>query len=482
MILLEADCQERNVTGFEQNTCIKQIRSKKVCVITNGCPENRIDCARMQTFLSDNSHILTDNYQDADVIVFNACGLTESSQEDSIKIIRFIQANKQPSAELVVCGCLPKINMSRLRQVHHGFTFEHDLERLTEFIETQTSPEDAYANQLAPRTDIASIQRRRIPNLRKVTSLMSIKERLTASYYSRLEQTINVFRPGSFCIKVSTGCLNACSYCAVRISRGRLRSKPIDRVIEEFEQGLAMDYTEFALLGTDVGAYGRDQGVTLADLLREMVEIPGDYTIRLRNIQPKFLIEMMPELQQILGSGKIPYLSSAAQSGSDRILELMRRGYRIEDFKQAILTLKSQFPALQIRTQIMVGFPGETEDEFQDTLRLLDEGNFDFVEVYMFQPRPGTEAARMKDQIPEKVGRRRYHKAYMKSLPHRVRETPRCALTCDETARLTPASFDGAVAGVASATGAEAKAPRLGPRPAGTLTRSPRAAFSQVLR
>lgn len=206
----------------------------------------------MQTFLSENSHIITDDYKDADVIVFNACGLTESSQEDSIKIIGLIQANKQASTELVVCGCLPKINMSRLRQVHQGFTFEHGMEQLTEVIETQTSPDDTYANHLAPWTDIASMQRRRIPNLRKVTSLMSIKERLTASYYSRLEQTINVFRPGGFCIKVSTGCLNACSYCAVRISRGRLRSKPIDRVIEEFEQGLAMGYSEFALLGTDV--------------------------------------------------------------------------------------------------------------------------------------------------------------------------------------------------------------------------------------
>jgi len=427
MILLQAERQARNVTGFEQNTCAKEIRSKRVCVITNGCPENRIDCARIQTFLSDNSHIPTDNYRDADVIVFNACGLTEISQEDSIKIIRFIQANKQPSAELVVCGCLPKINMPRLRQVHQGLTFEHNLERLTEIVETKTSPKDTYANYLAPRTDITSIQRRRIPNLRKVASLMSIKERLTTPYYSRLEQTVNVFRPGSFCIKVSTGCLNACSYCAVRISRGRLKSKPIDRVLSEFEQGLAMGYTEFALLGTDVGAYGRDQGVTLIDLLREMVEIPGDYTIRLRNIQPKFLIEMMPEFQEILASGKIPYFSSAAQSGSNRILGLMRRGYRIEDYKRVILTLKSQFPGLQIRTQIMVGFPGETEDEFQDTLSLLDEVNFDFVEVYTFQPRPGTEAARMKDQIPVKVARRRYHKAYMKSLRHRVSKTTCCA-------------------------------------------------------
>jgi len=423
MILLEAKCQERNVAGFEQNTCDRKIRTKKVCVITNGCPENRIDCARIQTFLSDNSHIITDNYQDADIIVFNACGLTHDLQELSIEIIRLIQAKKRPSSELVVCGCLPKINMSRLREVHKGFTFAHEIEQLTEIIETRTSPHDAYANHLVPTMQVPPVNKWRAANLKNAVSLMAIKEKLTQRYRDNLGRTINVFRPHSFCIKVSTGCLNACSYCAVRVSRGRLKSKPIGRVVEEFKEGLARGYTEFALLGTDVGAYGRDQGVTLADLLRELIKIEGDYTIRLRNIQPRFLIAMMPELQEIFRCGKISYLSSAAQSGNNRILGLMRRGYRIEDFKRAILTLKSQFPALQIRTQIMVGFPGETEDEFQDTLRLFDEVNFDFVEVYAFQPRPNTEAARMKDQIPAKISRRRYHKAYMKSLPHRVSKT-----------------------------------------------------------
>lgn len=245
---------------------------------------------------------------------------------------------------------------------------------------------------------------------------MSIIEKLTESYRNRLDQAINVFGPNSFCIKVSTGCPNKCAFCAVKISRGKLRSKPIDRVIEEFEEGLARGYKEFALLGTDVGAYGRDHGNTLVDLLRELIKIEGDYTIRLRNIQPKFLIEMMPELIEILQSGKISYISSAAESGNNRILKLMRRGYTIEDYKEAILTLKSRFLELQIRTQIMVGFPGETEQEFQDSLRLLDEIKFDFVEVYPFQARPNTEAAAMEDQVPAKVIRRRYHKAYMKSL------------------------------------------------------------------
>jgi len=416
--LLQTARIERNVAGTEKNKCGEEKRTKKVCVITNGCPENRIDCARMQEFLGVNGCTITADLQDADTIVFNACGLTQATQEFSIKIIRFIQAQKKASTELVVCGCLPKINMTRLREVHHGVTFEHEIEDLADIIETETSPQDAYANHLAPRAHVPSTHRWRLPDFKRMTNPMSIIEKLTESYRNRLDQAINVFGPNSFCIKVSTGCPNKCAFCAVKISRGHLRSKPIDRVIEEFEEGLAQGYKEFALLGTDVGAYGRDHGITLVELLRELIKIKGDYTIRLRNIQPKFLIEMLPELIEILRSGKISYVSSAAESGNNRILRLMKRGYRIEDYKEAVLSLKREFPGLQIRTQIMVGFPGETEQEFQDSLRLLDEIRFDFIEVYPFQARPNTEAAAMEDQVPAKVIRRRYHKAYMKSLFH----------------------------------------------------------------
>jgi threonylcarbamoyladenosine tRNA methylthiotransferase CDKAL1 len=421
MSLLQAEYEERNVAVLDESTCYAKKRVKKVCVITNGCPENRIDCARMQEFFSSNDCNVTADIKEADLIVFNACGLTQSSEQSSVNIIKFIQANKQPSAELIVCGCLPKINDSRLKQVHQGFYFEHDIEQLSEIIETRTDPRHVCANHLVPQTDISSARRFRATNLKRILSPAHLKERLTKPYYNQLEQAINVFSPHSFCIKVSTGCLNACSYCAVKISRGSLQSKPVERIVDEFEEGLAKGYKEFALLGTDVGAYGRDQGIALTDLLRELIKNKGDYEIRIRNVQPRFLIEMTPELREVIRTGKISYLSSAAQSGNNRILCLMRRGYKIEDYKEAILSLKSEFPKLQIRTQVMVGFPSETEDEFQDTLRLLDEVNFDFVEVYRFQPRPNTEAATMKSQIPQNVARRRYYKAYMKALFYRKR-------------------------------------------------------------
>ncbi len=429
MSLIQAECEESYIVELEKNQPNQKLDCKKVCVLTNGCPENRIDCSRMQKFLGDNGCTVTTDIHDADVIIFNACGLTESTQEHSIDIIRFVESQKRPSAELIVCGCLPKINKSRLREVHQGFTFEHDIEQLKEIIDIRTNPDDAYANCLIHRANMPSVHRRTFADFKKLASLTSmhgmvyaIKERLTKRYYDQLDQIINVFRPQSFCIKVSSGCPNRCSFCAVKVSRGGLKSKPIDAIVEEFKEGLSKGYKEFALLGTDVGAYGRDHSVTLADLLKELVKAKGDYTIRLRNIQPKFLIEMMPELCEVLRSGKITYLSTAAQSGNNRILGLMRRGYKIEDYKAVIQTLKGEFPQLQIRTQIMVGFPSETEEEFQDSLRLLDEIDFDFVEVYQYQPRPGTEAAEMKDQVPHKVSRRRYHKAYMKAFSNLKRK------------------------------------------------------------
>jgi threonylcarbamoyladenosine tRNA methylthiotransferase CDKAL1 len=426
------ECQEKIFDdGFDKLTtrletakCDGKKRTKKVCVITNGCPENRIDCSRMQKFLGDNGCTITADIKNADIVVFNSCGLTHATQEFSVKIIKHIQALKKPSAELVVCGCLPKINMPRLKEVHQGFTFQHEIEQLKEIIETKTDPQDSCANRLSPRAHVPTVRRWRIPDLKKIFSFMSIKEKLTESYYDRLDREINVFRSHSFCIKVSTGCLNTCAYCAVRVSRGELISKPIDKVVKELEEGLAKGYKEFALLGTDVGAYGRDHGKTLVDLLRELTKKEGDYTIRIRNIQPRFLLEMLPELREILRSGKISYLSSAAQSGNNRILGLMRRGYKIEDYKEAILSLKREFPKLQIRTQIMVGFPSETEDEFEDSLRLLDEIDYDFVEVYQFQPRPNTEAAAMKDQVPAKISRRRFHKAYMKAISNLKKKRP----------------------------------------------------------
>ena len=226
----------------------------------------------------------------------------------------------------------------------------------------------------------------------------------------RQNAAASICRQNMFCIKICSGCLGNCSFCAIRLSRGGLKSKPFETVIKEFEEGLTKGYKDFALLGTEVGAYGKDLGIDLVVLLKELISRKGDYRISLRNLHPRNLIEMLPELCKVFGSGRIPYVACSPESGNNRILGLMNRGYNIEDFKEAILTLNHEFPQIKIRTQLMVGFPTETEEEFQDSMRLVDGLHFDFVEVYIFEARKGTRAAAMTGQVPEKIKHERYFK------------------------------------------------------------------------
>ena len=213
---------------------------------------------------------------------------------------------------------------------------------------------------------------------------------------------------GSFSIKISTGCLGTCTFCAVRLSRGKLKSKSIEAVKKEFDEGLQKGFSEFYLIGTDIGSYGRDIGTNLAVLLNELISRHGDYAIMLRNFEPKYLIEMYSELKPIFESGKISCISTAVQSGSDRILSLMNRQYKIQDFKNIVMSIKNDFPGIKIRTQMMVGFPTETYEEFGQTMRLVDELDFDYIEVYKFQPRPNTKASRLEGHISRKTANKRY--------------------------------------------------------------------------
>lgn len=384
----------------------------KVCVLANGCPENRIDAAQIQEFFKENNQKITSDYREANLIVFNACGATQYSQEGAITIINQIKATKMPNAEVIVCGCLPKINKAILDGVFQGTAFIADETcRFSEFIETTENPEHCQANYLVP-----IISGCNIPKIKDILSLLVIPRLITRVYHYRFKQGINNITPQTFCIKVSTGCLNACTFCAIRHSRGKVRSKPINQILKEFEKGYAKGYREFTLIATDLGAYGRDRGTTLAALLRELVKRKGDYEIKLQYIQPRFLIEMIQEFLEIFQCRKISYLCSAAESGNNRILRLMKRGYRIEDFKEAILALKNEFPEIKMSTQVIIGYPSETAEEFQDTVSLLDKVRFDFVEAHLYQPRPNTMAAKLANQIPQRVARRRLLKLYIRFL------------------------------------------------------------------
>jgi MiaB/RimO family radical SAM methylthiotransferase len=365
----------------------------------------------MQQFLIRNGWRAADSIEGADLIIFNACGLTAYSEECSVNIAKSIQKRKAPGSRMIVCGCLPKINPRRLEGIYDGPTFgSDDPHALSGLVGLPLNGNPTAANYLIPYTDSSAGWKSRLHHLPQIMnpySLLSLPHQKT---YSRFAAQKNITGPNVFYIKAATGCLNQCTYCAVKLSRGALSSKPVDRIVGELRSGLEAGFRDFALIGSDLGCYGRDLGTDLVQMLRALVREPGNFKLRIRNVHPRFMIEMLPGLAEVFAAGKITFMISAAQSGSNRVLERMGRGYRIEDFIATVESLKKAAPGIQLRTQIMAGFPGETEGEFEDTLRLLDRVAFDFVEVYGYSPRPGTPAAGLRGRLPQRtIIRRVYH-------------------------------------------------------------------------
>ena len=390
---------------------------KKACVLTNGCPENQLDSARVKTYLEENGWQIVDNVKDANIILFNACGLTESSELNSIHSIHNIKKQIKDNQRLIVWGCLPKIDPEMLFQTHQELSFgEREIDKLDEIIKATKSINEITVNEICQPLYRESIWHRlskidRLPI--KFVHLLYL--RLTSSNYLSRSNDSSIFY-----IKIATGCLGNCSYCAVKKSRGNIKSKPIDEVMDEFKAGLSLGFKEFSLLGTDLGPYGRDLGYNLADLITKMVNEKGDFKIGLRNIHPLFLKQMIDDLVPAFATGKIWFTGVPVESGSDRILKLMKRGYSVGDFKEGIQRLKKAHPDLFISTQIIVNFPTETEKDFAESMNLFEESNFDYAEIYSFSPRPGTSAADMEGRVPGRVAYFRELRMVTKALSHAI--------------------------------------------------------------
>jgi threonylcarbamoyladenosine tRNA methylthiotransferase CDKAL1 len=386
-------------------------KQKTAFVCSNGCPENLMDCGLARKYLVLKGWDIADNPEESEAILFNACGLTEEHESDSLDKIKALQALSKAGSLLLVWGCLPKIHPEALQAVYKEPRLgEMDpLLQMDALTQAECRVADITNNDCSP-THFATIDRSR--------GMLSSLTRLPARRYIEAEKRLNLYRPGShiYYIKISSGCLGQCTYCAVRLSRGTVRSKSLQAIVSEFKAGLARGYQEFSLMGTDLGCYGRDVGYTLCDLLQELVKENGNYKIGIRNSNPAFMKQLIDRLEPILKTGKIWFLGLPIESGSNRILRLMGRRYTVEEYRDYYQRLKAAWPELVIRNQMMVGFPGETERDFAASMKLIQELGIDFNEVYCFSARPGTAAAKLKGQLPGPVKNLRYYRMLIRIL------------------------------------------------------------------
>ena len=335
---------------------------------TIGCQMNKAESERLGSYLEQLGYQATATVAEADLIVLNSCVVRQSAEDRVINKLHALEPLKKshPDISLAVTGCL--VN-SRVDQLQSRF----------------------------PQVDYFFKPGEYPPWLEKQGDLHTITPRHPS--------------PSTF-VPITQGCDNFCSYCIVPYRRGRETSRPVEEIASEVKRLVHRGVKEVILLGQNVDSYGHDlpDKPELADLLGELNEIKGLARIRFLTNHPK---DMSPRLiEAVVCLDKVcEQICLPVQSGSNDILKAMRRGYTVEHYRQLITRIRSKIPEVAISTDVIVGFPSETEEQFQQTFNLLAELKFDTVHVAAYSPRPGTIASReYEDNIPLAEKRERLQK------------------------------------------------------------------------
>jgi tRNA-2-methylthio-N6-dimethylallyladenosine synthase len=359
-------------------TPAEQPAGKRYCIWTIGCQMNEAESAKVEAILSKAGYAATADEASADVIILNSCVVRQAA-EDKVrgKIGSLLRTKRQnPDLKIGVTGCLVTGQQDRLREQfpHVDLFFEpSEFERLVE---------------IAPECATVDVDLAELPH-----------------YYEPLpgNPAVTAFVP------IIYGCNFVCSYCIVPYRRGREVSRPFADVVREVEQLAASGVREVTLLGQTVNAYGHDlaDGRDLADLLAAVDAVPGIERLRFLTSHPKYFSDKLIHAIATLPSA-CEHVNLPVQAGDDEVLRRMRRTYTNEHYRERIARIRETIPEVTLSTDIIVGFPGETEVQFGRTLELIRDIEFEKVHVAMYSPRPGTLSARWDDDVPYDVKHTRH--------------------------------------------------------------------------
>ena len=391
-----------------------------------------MDAALLQRYLGETAAIEPVNSAAAaDLILVQGCAVTQHMEDESRNIIEHLKQVKRPDARLIVMGCVAKVKPEFKTGDEDPcvplvpidgllYQMDDDARRLAvNRLHRNPAELDEYLckRKATVFEGYSGIARRGVKCIfaHAFRGVFDVFQHYKAYFEKRLDTCSGK----TFAIKICTGCSGECSYCSVRLARGSVKSKTLDEVLAEFQRGLDQGYQHIALIGTDIADYGKDIGLDLIDLLRKLVALPGNFRIRLRNLNPRWIIVRRDEFAEVLQSGKISYAQIALQSGNDRILGLMRRGYRVQDVMDAVAVIRRAYPPIVLRTQIIAGFPTETEEEFRESLAVVRTRLFDYADFFRYTRRPMTPAAAIAPEVPFPIIMKRYRKLLVEALVKR---------------------------------------------------------------
>lgn len=357
------------------------------------CTENAMNVNVLKRWYADHEFEVTRDPRAADVVVVSTCGFSKEQEDHEIEAIRRIGAEKKPGCELIVMGCLPEINRERLRGVFDGPTVRTS--EIGKFQELMgfAKPLSEYDNHHVSAEEYESD-----PRIHRFVRARRFFERLPFGRVPRILHTV----PSDtwWCVRCAMGCTGNCSYCGIRHAHGPIKSVPLDDIVRQAEEGIRRGYREIALTGEDLGGYGADIGCSLADLLDALCCLPGDFVVNLRFLDPHWLIRLLARLHSPFRTGRIRSFCAPAQSGSDDVLKRMNRRYTFAAVKEAVNWVARRTKVSLVTNNLIVGFPGESEADFEASLRLVREVDYGMHMVFKYEDRPGTKASAFPDKIP----------------------------------------------------------------------------------
>lgn len=356
---------------------------KKAAVHNLGCKVNAYETEAMQQLLEQNGYEIVPFSEKADVYVVNTCSVTNMADKKSRQMLH--RARKQnPDAVVVAAGCYVQTSRDQAlldgaADILIGNNKKHELIAMLEESEQQK------AGRAKPYIDMIDINGK--------------------AEYEKLSVERSAEHTRAF-IKVQDGCNQFCSYCIIPYARGRVRSRSLDDVEAEARQLAQNGHQELVLTGIHLSSYGMDAGTDLLELIKRVHEIEGVSRIRLGSLEPKIVTEDFA--RALRGLPKVcPHFHLSLQSGCDDTLKRMNRKYTCREYRECCAYLRNYFEHPAITTDVIVGFPGETEEEFETTRAFLQEIAFFEIHVFKYSKRQGTMAAKMEHQVPEEVKSRR---------------------------------------------------------------------------
>lgn len=346
----------------------------KIAFVTLGCKVNQYETAVLEGLFSENGFEISENPEAADVCVVNSCTVTASADQKTRQTLRRIR-RENPGAVLVLTGCYP-----------------------------QASPESADL----PEADIITGTRDRAQILPLVKKFLADHERIVSVLPHERREAFEEMSAGSMpghtraFVKIEDGCEQFCSYCAIPFARGPVRSKPLDEITAELARLAAAGHREVVLSGINLPCYGRDLGLRLIDAVEAACAVPGIDRVRLGSLEPERLTE--EDVARMAAQPRVcDQFHFSLQSGCDETLRRMNRRYTTAEYAAQSALLRRYFPNAALTTDVMTGFPGETDEEFAQSLEFVRSIGFAKVHVFPYSRRPGTRADKFPGQLSRKV-------------------------------------------------------------------------------